>query len=102
MKYIFTGLMLYLLASTAIAADITGNVEHLYVASYGTVFFRIEGDCKTSGYWTFTLGTVGNYSHAWYAMLLAAGTSGKPVTITHSSSCSSTSHQAVTAVRQTF
>ena len=48
MKYIVTGLMLFLISNTAMAVDTVGKVSHLYSSQYGRVYFRIEGDtCKT-------------------------------------------------------
>ena len=105
MKYVVTCLILILFAAEAMAVDTVGKVSHLYSSQYGSVYFRIEGDtCKTEAsgkFWYFVRGPVGDHTHHWYAMLLAAGTSGKPVKIQHSG-CLSGQHHTVTGIRQDF
>lgn len=105
MKYVITSLILILFSAEAMAVDVVGRVTHLYSSKYGNVYFRVEGDpCKTEAsgkFWYFVRGPAGDHTHQWYAMLLAAGTSEKPVKIQHTG-CVSGQHQAVTGVRQDF
>lgn len=105
MKYVITCLILVLFTAEAMAVDIVGKVSHLYSSKYDNVYFRIEGDtCKTEAngkFWYFPRGPVGDHSHHWYAMLLAAGTSGKPVKI-QKPACVSHLNQQITGVRQDF
>ena len=95
-------LILVLIASMNKAmADITsGEVSRLYPGQHGRVYFRLAGDtCKTSKYWYFDFS--GEHTKAWYSMLLAAGTSGKAVRISHPT-CDSTQDQPVYYIYQDF
>lgn len=58
----------------------TGTVEVLYPSAPSQVYFRLKGDvCTSPEYFKFSLDT--EEGKAWYAMLLAAATTGKPVKV---------------------
>ena len=95
-------LILILIASMDTAmADVTGGeVSRLYPSQSGREYFRLTGDtCKTSKYWYFDFS--GEQTKAWYSMLLAAGTSGKAVRISHPT-CDSTQDQPIYYIYQDF
>lgn len=82
-KYIKSALFIFaLLMSVNAAANVTvqGEVARLY-PSGNAVHFKLKNDqCGNTGqYYYFPLGT--EVEKAWYAMLLAAATTGKPVKV---------------------
>jgi len=58
----------------------SGTVEILYPSKPGLVYFKLKNDsCDTSGYFKFSLST--EEGRAWYALLLAAANTSKPISV---------------------
>jgi len=87
MKKLFLLLPFLLISIECKAGSVSGEVERIFpfTDSVGNsvVNFRLKNDsCKLSGsqgntYWRFKLET--EIEKAWYSMLLAAATTGKPI-----------------------
>lgn len=102
-KIIFTVMIYALTIPITYAGGQSGAVSRIYPHG-DTIYFRVKGDeCKTSAnnkYWYFKLThTAGN---AWMAMLLAAATSGKPISFAYSGSCNDGIDEQITYIYQDF
>jgi len=73
-------LLLVMSFTTRAAVGAKGTVEVLYPSHPGIVYFRLKNDiCTGSGYFKFALNT--EEGRAWYALLLAAANTSKPVIV---------------------
>ena len=93
-------------ASSYASELITGEIARLYV-NYGNVYIRIKSDgCNPNNrYYRFVLtGTNPNENaEAWYAQLLSAAVSSKPVTLAiPDNSCPLTDNQTISYMFQDY
>lgn len=79
MKSIIIGTLLSFIAIETIAETVSGEIARIY-PSVNKIYFKLKNDqCgkPISGYYSFELDS--EYKKAWYAMLLAAANTGKPI-----------------------
>lgn len=113
---VFISIIILLASVSVSAASVEGKVKRIY-ANGDLVNFRLENDaCKPSvsggKYWRFYLysenadGTPNEeanaLSNAYYAMLLAAATSGKPIRVAFTAPCDPSNHEFVNYIYQQF
>lgn len=87
-----------MLATMSMAEHLTGQVKRIYPTSDGQVYFRLVGACKVVTYFHFS--TASQAGKNWYAMLMTAASSARPVRISLPQSCNDVEHQAVQYVYQ--
>lgn len=89
-----------LFASLPAYAGSTGLVSRIY-PSGDTINFQLKDACKTGTvYWQFDIRT--DIGKAWYALLLSAATTGRPVNIDYPGECNPSAHQTIWYVYQDF
>ena len=86
------------LATMSTSEHLAGLVKRIYPVSDGTVYFRLVGACKTVTYFHFS--TASQAGKNWYAMLLSASATARPVRISLPQPCNDAEHQAVQYVFQ--
>ena len=95
-------IILLMVLSFGVSATIKagGTVEVLYPSNPGLVYFRLKDDiCSGSSYFKFSLTT--EEGRAWFALLLAAANTSKPV-IVAAPECPTTSDINIFYVYQSF
>lgn len=86
--------------------DVTGTIERIYLNG-DTYFFRLNGDdtCakKTNGYneyYTFKVSQP--HSKSWYALILIAAQTRKPITVRVSTDCKIDAQKEITYIFQDY
>lgn len=87
-------------ATMSTGEHLTGMVKRIYPVYDGNVYFRLAGTCKTATYFYFS--TTAEGGRSWYAMLLSAAASARPVRISLPQACNDAQNQAVQYVFQDF
>lgn len=86
------------MATLSTSEHLAGLVKRIYPVADGTIYFRLVGACKTVTYFHFS--TTSQAGRNWYAMLLSAAATARPVRISLVQPCNDAEHQAVQYVFQ--